>query len=390
MERIYGTEQSDWVDGNGADNWFDGEGGAEQFFGRNGDDTFLGRDGADFAKMGKGRDLAYGGEGDDILGGGNGADSLYGNQGRDQIIGGRGNDIVDGGEDDDIITVYDGKATSHDGNDHYEGGTNDADDWGEVIWGDLLIFMGLEGGVEIDAQAGKAWGREAGSAKMGTDTFSGFETYDGTDFDDVYHAESGGHAMFYAFGGDDLIMAALGEHRFLGGQGNDTVDYSGVDAALKMDLSLNHSEAQLYDVSTGEALGFQGVSNIENVTGSAHDDQIFGDAYDNVLEGGAGNDVLVGNAGNDSFVFDNLQTPDADRVVDFTKGEDTLVLRSMTTPLGLAINGFADLDTNGDGKFNANDDGFTSYGGNGYMLFDGAVVELDGITSLKAVDLDVA
>ena len=67
---------------------------------------------------------------------------------------------------------------------------------------------------------------------------------------------------------------------------------------------------------------------------------------------------MVGNAGNDRFVFDDLQTPDVDRVVDFTKGEDTLVLRSMTNTLGVAINGFADLDTNGDGKFNANDDGF--------------------------------
>ena len=291
MERIYGTEQSDWVDGNGADNWFDGEGGADQFFGRNGDDTFLGRDGGDFAKMGKGRDIAYGGEGDDFLGGGNGADSLYGNQGLDQIIGGLSNNIIDGGEDDDIITVYDGKATSHDGNDHYEGGTNGADDFGEVIWGDLLVFMGLQGGVEIDAQAGKAWGREAGSAKMGTDTFSGFETYDGTDHNDVYHAESGGHAMFYAFDGDDLIMAALGEHRFLGGRGIDTVDYSGVDAALRMDLSLNHSQARMYDVSTGDELGRHEVSAIENVTGSVHDDQIFGNAFDNVLEGGAGDDV---------------------------------------------------------------------------------------------------
>ena len=52
----------------------------------------------------------------------------------------------------------------------------------------------------------------------------------------------------------------------------------------------------------GDAEGYT-LSNIENVTGSEHNDTISGDSGDNVLSGLGGDDVMTGGDGSDVFMF---------------------------------------------------------------------------------------
>ena len=62
---------------------------------------------------------------------------------------------------------------------------------------------------------------------------------------------------------------------------------------------------------TGGA-GSDTLTNIENLTGSAHDDTLTGDANANTLSGLAGDDTLQGGAGNDTLDGgDGTATPPA-------------------------------------------------------------------------------
>jgi uncharacterized protein len=95
-----------------------------------------------------------------------------------------------------------------------------------------------------------------------------------------------------AFGGNDYIEGSTGADLLDGGDGFDTVDYTGSDAAVKINLATNvHSGGW----ATGDDL-----ISIENVIGSAYDDYIAGNAADNILSGGLGADILIGFGGLDT------------------------------------------------------------------------------------------
>jgi Ca2+-binding RTX toxin-like protein len=93
--------------------------------------------------------------------------------------------------------------------------------------------------------------------------------------------------------GDDTLQGMAGADTLIGGAGNDTASYA--DASAGLIVSLANTAA-----NTGEAAG-DVFDSIENLTGSAFDDQLTGDAGNNVLDGGSGNDFLVGGAGADAL-----------------------------------------------------------------------------------------
>jgi Ca2+-binding RTX toxin-like protein len=73
--------------------------------------------------------------------------------------------------------------------------------------------------------------------------------------------------------------------------------------------------------SGGDAQG-DGMSGIENLTGSAFADTLTGDGNANVLRGSAGADTMAGKGGNDTYVVDNI----GDNVVETVgNGIDTIV-----------------------------------------------------------------
>lgn len=101
-----------------------------------------------------------------------------------------------------------------------------------------------------------------------------------------------------------------------GGAGVDTVNYSGADRGLLIDLQFGYTSAQFFyearpvEGGNGWISGYEEkiateLRNIENVVGSSHDDIIVGSNGDNVIEGGGGGDWIHGGAGSDTISYAN-------------------------------------------------------------------------------------
>lgn len=101
--------------------------------------------------------------------------------------------------------------------------------------------------------------------------------------------------------GNDFIRggANTGNEFLIGGAGIDTADYSTSGAAVIARLSDSLDSGIL---STGGDAQNDVLVTMENINGSAFDDQLFGASAANRLDGGAGNDVLVGGAGADILI----------------------------------------------------------------------------------------
>ncbi|MFA9476305.1 MAG: hypothetical protein ACERJ2_17345, partial [Filomicrobium sp.] len=118
---------------------------------------------------------------------------------------------------------------------------------------------------------------------------------EGTQADDpnLEGTGNGGKHYFYGLGGNDTFYAGRGEDEFHGGDHTephgDTVTYENSTSAVVVDLGTREGE--------GGYAQDDSYIEIENVTGSAHDDTIRGDQVANTLDGGGGNDRLVGRVG---------------------------------------------------------------------------------------------
>ncbi len=158
----------------------------------------------------------------------------------------------------------------------------------------------------------------------------------GTDKADTITGDAGANTLF-GFAGDDVIDGGAGNDRLYGDAGNDTliggpgddildggdgvdtVDYSGAAAGINANISSSWGWAQ------GE--GYDQLSSIENIKGSAFNDTLTGGAIPNRLEGGAGHDTLNGGAGGDTLLGgtgdDRLMGGLGDDIIDGGAGNDT-------------------------------------------------------------------
>lgn len=137
------------------------------------------------------------------------------------------------------------------------------------------------------------------------------------------------HAMGYVPPTPKTFVATAAAESFLGGNLNDTIDYSLSTTAVTVDLFYR-------TVSGGFAVG-DTFSSIENVTGSNNAsarDTLYGDAGANTLLGMAGNDYLEGGAGAD--------------VLDGGAGWDTVRYGRSTS--GVNINLTTNVNTGGDAQ----------------------------------------
>ena len=186
--------------------------------------------------------------------------------------------------------------------------------------------------------------------------FAGNDVITGTTFNDVLNGYSGNDNIRGGLGadvlrgddGDDTLIGGLGNDLLTGGNGIDTADYSNAASLVKVTLATTAAQNTL-------GAGTDTLVTVENLTGSAFDDQLTGSTANNVLNGGAGLDSLNGGAGNDTltggldvgdqFIWSGNTNLGSDIVTDFQDGVDKIRL------IGTGATTFANLTitTNGSG-----------------------------------------
>ena len=279
-------------------------------------------------------DFVVGTAGDDALAGGGGADRLRGGSGNDSLDGGDGVDRVDYSQTSAGVTVGLNNGNAIDDGD---GGADTltsieqvtGSDFNDLLIGadeDNVLFGGLGGDVLIGlAGDDQLFGGDGAANQMqgglgndlyvvtandtvveffgeGIDTVqtdhatytlrANFEVlaYTGAGaFRGVGNAEDN---VLYGRTGDDVLSGLGGNDELHGGDGVDTADYSAAWDWITVDL------ANGVAVDDGEGSS-DTLTGIENVIGSAWDDEIYGDAGANVFTGGDGDDLLAGGGGID-------------------------------------------------------------------------------------------
>ncbi len=254
---------------------FAGDNGVNQFWGRNGNDVLDGR---------SGNDALYGDAGDDVLIGGEGADTL---------VGGDGSDRADYASSTVGVTVNLAIGVASDGDTLSTIENLTGSKFDDVLTGDAGVNV-LDGGAGNDVLAGGA-GADKLIGGDGVDTADYSSSAVGVTVNLATGANSDGDTLssienLVGSKLDDTLAGDAGVNLLDGGDGVDTVDYSGSNTGVGVDLATGF-------VSDGDIL-----LRIENVTGSKFDDALTGNSGSNVLIGGAGNDTLAGGAGGDKLI----------------------------------------------------------------------------------------
>ncbi len=232
-----------------------------------------------------GNDTIHGFDGFDTIYGGSGNDAIFGDGDRDVLFGDIGSDAIYGGDgDDDILTGRTTGDTGDTSNNLAEGGNG---------------FDRLYGAGGVD------------------------ELHGGADEDQLYGYNGGdllygdaGNDYLSGDAGNDVLNGGEGNDQLIGSSGNDTADYNDAGSAVSVDLRI----VSLAQNTIGA--GFDTLSSVENVIGSAFDDTLISDTTAvNILTGGLGNDryyiwqssdLIVENAGQgtadrvDAYVNYNL------------------------------------------------------------------------------------
>jgi Ca2+-binding RTX toxin-like protein len=327
VENFIGSNFNDWMRFDAGDNVVSGMGGDDQIYGNAGNDT---------------------------LDGGAGNDSVYGDAGNDRLIAGSGADLLFGGDGADIFVFSGGEAVGLEWS--YGDAGTDVADFSAIttsMWVDLTY-------TEVEAWTNTAGAYARLSYLRGIENIVGSSNADaiygdakanqisggdGADFvqgragNDVLMGE-GGNDRLYGGDNNDKLSGGLGadelygeanDDTFLfannggtdwtdGGSGSDTADFSGLTTYAWVDLALAGTEAWTF------TSGWNVVSrliSVENLTGTALNDQLWGDAQNNIFIGGAGSDRLTGRAGSDTFKFD-ARGFGQDVVMDYADGTDRL------------------------------------------------------------------
>ncbi len=446
FELIYGTDHHDIMVGDDQRNRLYGEDGNDSINGQGGHDIIVGGAGHDSLQGGDGDDIIYGNTGEDRIWGGNGDDRIYAGYG-DRVYGGAGNDIiyanredagdvaynwglqVNDGAGDDVVygnATREGKYIFSDGADTFHGSANASDHvivhtdtdidtfngrGGDSTWeylSDRLDYREADGRVDIDVQAGTVMGDGVGGVTQVTngntttitlhqDHFSGFQSFIGSDFDDSFRGSDDADAIEWFTGqdGEDVFHGGIGEEHFNGGmhavnhtqeqvddgQYNE-VSYRDFEGSVTVDLNLGTGEVR--HTASGTTWDHSYV-HIDGVVGTDKADTLIGNDGANSIEGGGGHDWLTGGEGADSFVFNGAGLYNGyDTVLDFDSEEDVIELIQMTRLDGQAINGFADLDTNGDGVLNHADTTMQTWMGDSLLMTGDGYINLMNVTELTA------
>ncbi|MBK1641818.1 hypothetical protein CKO12_08040 [Chromatium okenii] len=280
------------------------------------------------------------------------------------------------------------------------------------------VINGLAGNDTLDGGAGNDnllggdgtdvyWVRDAGDTVTETNakTSGGVDTVNSalTAYTLTANVENGrisasGSANLIGNALANVLTAGAGDNILDGDAGIDTVSYVDATAAVTVNLAIGSAQ------ETGGS-GTDTLRNIENLTGSHHDDILIGTAAANILTGNRGADVLIGRDGADIYYIDNA----GDLVVETSAsgGIDTVYsgLAAYTVPLNVEngrINANSSANLTGNVLDNtliggaganvlsggAGNDTLTGGAGRDSFQFDTALgaANVDRITDFKAVD----
>lgn len=308
IENLTGSTHDDTLVGDGSDNLLIGGGGADVLDGAAGTDTvsYANSDAAVSVDLALGTGTGGDAQGDTISGienltgsdyddtltgdisnnsilGGDGVDTIDGRDGDDTLIGGAGADVIDGGDGTDKVS-YTTAASA--------------------VTVDLSDVTGA-------SNIGDAFG----------DTFANIESFELSDYDDVFVGDAANNTVAGGAGtdnlsggaGHDVLDGGAGADSLDGGTGYDQVSYLSADAGVTVnvsDTSQNTGDA-VGDVYTSielfEGSNFDDVITGTNVTdflfGADGDDTLMGGSGDDALFGGLGTDILNGGAGRDNAAY---------------------------------------------------------------------------------------
>ncbi len=251
--------------------------------------TLFGTDGDGYIFASAADNIIYGIGGNDNLNGNNGRDQIYGGAGDDVLAGGYGSDVLDGGTGNNTASYTDtqnltGSSNPLGVNVNLQTGIN----IGGTAEGDTLInIQNITGSNFADTLTGDA-NSNIISGLDGNDTINGGAGNDTLNGGLGSDAVNGGD-------GDDTINGSGGADTIDGGIGMDTASYSSSTAAVNVNLALATAQ------SGGDAEGDK-LTGIENVIGSAFNDNLIALITGSTLDGGAGDDKLYGGAGNDTLI----------------------------------------------------------------------------------------
>jgi Ca2+-binding RTX toxin-like protein len=327
------------------------------------DDTLTGTSGADTLYGLAGHDILRGAAGDDRIEGGDGHDRLYGDSGGDLLIGGAGSDFyyIDSLADEIVETAGNGTDRVY----------------AKVSFnlaGLSIEQLTLSGTARINATGNSAVNTLIGNAAANViDGGGNADVMRGRGGSDTYKVDHAGDQVIEVAGeGSDTVLSAIdytigdfvenltltgaatqgtgnalanilvgnaaanvlnggaGADQMRGGAGNDSyrVDNAGdtvVEASGKgSDTVLSSASFKLGD--NVETLTLTGSAAIDG-TGNALANTINGNSAANAINGGAGIDTLTGGGGTDRFTFTAAPgSANADRITDFTVGQDLIVL----------------------------------------------------------------
>lgn len=243
IEQVIGSAFDDVLSGDANDNTLTGGAGADTLDGKGGFDTadYSGAPSAIQVNLATG--TASGGEGNDTL---VSIETVVGSLFNDAITGDAANNVLIGSTGDDAL----------------DGGAGF----------DIASYQSAASAVTVSLAAGTA------SGGAGNDSLARIEQLIGSAYADVLIGDNA----------DNTLLGGAGNDMLDGGGGRDAASYQSASGAVVVNLAL------------GTASGADGADtlvSIEQIHGSAYNDQLIGDAGINLLRGNGGDDLLDGGAG---------------------------------------------------------------------------------------------
>ncbi|WP_432734712.1 FecR domain-containing protein [Maridesulfovibrio sp. FT414] len=383
IENAQGSSDADKITGSEAANILMGLDGDDTIYGGAGDDTLFGGEGSNALDGGAGDDtVSYadliitgtdgvtfdianntvshgdgtdtllesfathvGSDGNDTYMGTSGGDTFCGGDGDDSFSGETGSNYFDGGDGTDSITfsqavvvVADtgsgtGTATYTDGHDTFSGVESFiGSDYNDHFTGSSIAetFSGGEGQDTIDGGGGSDWVSydfDTGGDGLSVDLSGSIGTGNLAGMVDTLISienviGSKGVDIITGSDADNIFEGRLGDDSFIGGDGLDTVSYVSADGAVTVDLDAGTSSG---------ADGCDTFSSIEAVIGSGYDDTLFGSSgvilpsgssFHDTIQGGGGCDSVILVEGTATKLVYTAASDGGDTIFKFTSGED--------------------------------------------------------------------